>query len=475
MADVASYPIIMIAATPFFIKNLGPEQYGLWMLINVIVQLMNALNFGIGDSTIKEVSHNQAKSNIEKINKSFNYNLSLSILLMILASVIGVIIAQIISHYNVFNIAPSIMLEAKGAIILVSISTGFKLIEQVFLSLFKGLQRFDIASKLNMFSRISVLLSAIGAVAMGFGILQITKITVFINIFNLSIQAFIILKHTQIKTIIPRFNWKNEDKQSSNHIWFWLQSVIALLGFLSDRLIIGHFSDLKTVGYYAIAALIGSQIHNTLLNFGSFVFPKVSANNALNKSTTEIYLLARFIIAGAGWLVIVILLISGHKIFDWWLGTDVFTQSFHYIKLYLAYSAVILLIIVPFYFINGSYLVKLNTLFETTIRSCHVVAMYLSFKQWGMDGLLWSLIITTIINIPFQYYMFNKYILKTTSIKDAFLPIIPALPIILIAIVDNWMLMIILIIFTLLTYKWIYYDKAKNSFGHFIFKLNEKI
>ena len=443
------------------------------MLINVIVQLMNALNFGVGDSTIKEVSYNQAQSNIEKVNTSFNYNLSLSIVLMLLASGIGVVLAQIILQYNLFSIASNIKQEAFWAIVLFSVSTGLKFIEQVFLSLFKGLQRFDNSSKLNMLSRISVLVSTIIVVYNGFGILQIIKTTLIVNIVNLTIQAFIILKHTPIKSIFPKFNRKDNIQISQNNIWFWLQSVIALFGFLSDRLIIGQLSDLKTVGYYSIAALVGSQIQNVLLAFGSIVFPKVSADNALNKNSIQIYYVSRFLIAGLGWFIIGFLLLFGQYIFKWWLGTEVFSQAFYFIKLYLAFVAIILLMIVPYYFINGSNHLKLNSLFELVLRVTHIVAMYISYKYFGTEGLLWALILVTALNIPFQYFIFNKFILQQKGLFLAVLPLFPSLCIIGLAVSTSWVLSLVLVIIFLVLFWFIYFNKVKPVFLKLIFKNNE--
>lgn len=300
----------MVVATPFFINHLGAEQYGLWMLINVVVQVMNALNFGLGDSTIKDVSKNHALDFKQPLNESFNRNLSLGIILMFCCLLLGFIVSKIISYNGWFHIEQEYMPKAMLTLVLFSWSAGLKFIEQVFLSVFKGLQRFDIAARLSMLSRLSVLCSAVLVVYWGFDVLMIVKVTLLVNIINLIIQSIVLLKYTPIKSLVPHFAITNFNEVLQNNGWYWLQSVIALFGFLSDRIIIGQLSDLKTVGYYSIAALIGSQIHNALLTFGSFIFPKVSANNALNKSSSQIYFVSGFLIARLGWSVIALLLLS---------------------------------------------------------------------------------------------------------------------------------------------------------------------
>jgi O-antigen/teichoic acid export membrane protein len=468
LADVITYPLIMLIATPFFIHQLGASQYGLWMLVNVVMQLINVLNFGVGDSTIKATSHYYAQHDYSLLNRSFNYNLGLSILLMILASVVGLILAWLVHHDLLFTIDNSVKQQAFSAISLCALSAGLKIIEQVFLSVFKGLQRFDIASKLNLTSRVSVLLISVVVVHAGYGLSEIIMTTVAVNILNIVAQIIVVLSYTQIKFSFPSFNQQSNQLFLKNNIWFWLQSMIAIVGFLADRLILGEFADLETIGYYSIATMIGSQIHNVLLSFGSFVFPKVTAYQTVNKSTLDIYYMARFAIAGAGWFIIMLILLFGNSALTWWLGEEVFAHAYPYIRLYLVYIAVILLITVPYHFINGSNYVKLNSLFETVLRSLHLVFMFIAYQYYQTEGLIWALIVVTIINIPFQYYLFHKYVLNLKQIKAAILPVLPAICFVLLILVELWWQKLIIVGIFLLLFWFIYLVKVEPYLHRFI-------
>jgi O-antigen/teichoic acid export membrane protein len=474
LADVVSYPLLMIVATPFFINKLGSEQYGLWMLINVIVQVMNGLNFGLGDSTIKEVSKYKATNAFERLNSSFNRNLSLSIILLLCCLILGFISTKVIAYNNWFHIKPADMQKAMLTLFLFAFAAGLKFVEMVFLSVFKGLQRFDIAARLSILSRLSVLCSSILVVWMGYDVLMIVKVTLLVNAFNLIVQSVVVIKYSPVVSLTPRFKKNSFTGIFENNGWYWLQSVIALLGFLSDRIIIGQLSDLKTLGYYSIAALVGSQIHNVLLTFGAFVFPKVSTNEALKRGSNEVYYLSRFLIAGLGWSVITVLLVFGGFIFQWWLGEAIFAQSYRYIKLYLAFASVILLIIVPYYFLNGSKFVRVNSLFEIILRGSHMVSMYFSYIYFGMEGLLWALIITTILNIPFQYYLFNRLVLKEYHILECVYPLLPALFIVGLVFSNTFWVSLLISLFAIITFNWVYYSKAAAMVKNFMLKSNEQ-
>jgi O-antigen/teichoic acid export membrane protein len=470
--DLISYPLLMIAATPFFIKELGPEQYGLWMLINVVVQVMNALNFGVGDSTIKEVSKFHAIQFSDKIEEAFNRNFSLSVLLMFLCLVIGSAISLAIPYWHLFHIPEKDIEMGMKVLFLFSFSAGLKFIEQVFISVIKGYQRFDISSILSMISRLSGLVSAIVVVYLGNGLLEIVKVFLLVTILNLLLQAFVINWVTKIHFKLPSFKDLEFKQILDKNGWFWLQSVIALFGFLSDRFLIGSLTDLKTVGYYSIAVLIGSQIHNVLLVFGSFVFPKVSALNALNKNISNIYFVSRFLITGLGWFVISILLLFGDFLFEWWLGAETYLLAIDYIRIYLSFAATILLIIIPFHFINGSEKIKLNSLFEFILRSSLILSMLIGFHLNGIIGLLWGLVIGSLLNMPFQYYLFHKFIMGFKNIQLSILPVLPTLCLIIMGQLEDIALKFVFFGFFLFFF-WLIYYKMGNINLAKLLKKNE--
>src|SRR5687768_6728550 len=87
--ELTLYPLLMIVATPIFIKKLGIEQYGLWMLVNTITIGINVLNIGVGDTNIRLISRYRAEGRSESITDVFNFNFSFSLALCFLALMVG--------------------------------------------------------------------------------------------------------------------------------------------------------------------------------------------------------------------------------------------------------------------------------------------------------------------------------------------------------------------------------------------------
>lgn len=469
--DLALFPILVIIATPIFISKLGIEQYGLWMLVGTVTLIINLLNFGIGDSVIKLISQYRATNNQEMIQHTFGCNFSLSLLLFTASIIVGALFYyfEVISFfYNTFNYK-----LANTIVFLSCISLGLKFIEIVFLSVFKGFERFDISAKLSLLSKNSVVIVNILMVYFGNSLETIVWTTLIINILNILLQYHTlkyIHKHILDDCLVNVFN--NQNLIWQHNFWYWLQSSIALIGFLSDKLLVARLTDTKTYGYYYIASMLCTNIHNVLLSFGNFSFPRVSYKLASQKNIYGLYIFSRATLTMLGWSICFGLIVFGDFFFKIWLGSETYSKSIFYIKLYLVYEAVMLMIIVPFQFVNGSKFIWLNSLFEILIRSSHIIAMIAGNYLYGINGILYGLIIASIVNIPFQYYKLHQLVIKKQLTLNHIKIITPLLFLFFIPIFDSWISTTILSTLFIISTKLIYFDEGKKYY-YAVFKKNK--
>ena len=462
--DLGIYPIMMIIATPIFIKNLGYEQYGIWMLASTVNQFIFVLNFGLVDSTIKIISVNRALSKNSLIVSSINTNWSQAIIICVLSSILGGVISLTPLVEFWFHIPNHLLYTAKTVLFLAFTSAGIKFCEMVLLSIFKGYERFDTSSQLSLLSRNSVVIINIFLVILGYSLSVIFLSIVLINIFNVLVQLITISKKFTTLKFTPKLSLKlqfiNKDQ-----FWYWLQSVIGLIGFLSDKLFVGYFTNLKTLGMYSIASLVGNQLYNILMSLGGFMFPKVAYEKSLNNTFLQLYHNSRFVIAAVGWVLIYILLSNGNWIFSWWLGNDYYKESIEYINLYLVFVSFMLLNIIPYQFINASDSLHYNSLLEIILRMSHVFGIIIGYYFNGVNGLLWGLIIATTINMIFQYFVFYKVVLKLPSHLNSILIIIPALGFIIYVFNLSSVINFSAFCFSLITFYLFYYKSSNLFFG----------
>jgi hypothetical protein len=227
-------------------------------------------------------------------------------------------------------------------------------------------------------------------------------------------------------------------------------------------LAVAWLTDIKTLGYYYIASMVAANIHNFFLAFGAFIFPRVSFKLASKNDIEQLYLVSRSLIALPGWIIIGFLIVGGDFIFKLWLGNATYTQSIFFIKLYLVFEAGMLLIIIPFHFINGTKQLKLNSFFEGIIRISHFAAMLIGYSFNDVNGIIYGLIFSTCLNIPFQYYYFHKSVITQIGSFQFLLIIIPVLCLLGILLSGTVLLQIVFILAFILSSKVIYFDQSKR-------------
>lgn len=461
--DLALFPVLVIIATPIFIEKLGIEQYGLWMLVGTITLLINLLNFGIGDSVIRFVSQYRAINNESSIKQTFAYNFSLSLWLCLASIIVG----SLLYYFNIISFFyKSTNYQLANTIVFLSCaSMGVKFIELVILSVFKGFERFDISSKLSLLSKNSVVLTNIGMVFIESNLTTIVWWVLVINLLNVLLQLLILNyfnRSIMTNCLVNVFNKQNLIWQ--HNFWYWLQSSIALIGFLSDKLLIAKLTDTKTYGYYYIASMLCTNIHNVLLSFGNFSFPRVSYKLASQKNIYGLYIFSRATLTMLGWTICFGLIVFGDFFFKIWLGAETYSNSIFYIKLYLVYEAVMLMIIIPFQFTNGSKFIWLNSLFEILIRSSHILAMMIGSYLYDINGILYGLIIASIFNIPYQYYKLHRLVIQKQLQLNHIKIVIPLLFLFFIPIFDSWISTTILSTLFIISTKLIYFDEGKKYY-----------
>lgn len=461
LIELSVYPVLMIVAAPVFIRQLGIEQYGLWMLITNITLGVNVLNIGVGDTNIRLISQYRAQNDAASVQKVAQHNFSLALFLCFCAVLAGSVFYST-GFIGIFYKSADQQL-ANTLLLMACFSTGVKFIEIAVLSVFKAFERFDMNSKLMLLSKNSVLLVSLVLVLLGYKLAAVFALTVLINCVNVMIQLMVLYRFDKALISLPSFVFLKQKLDKLNYnFWYWLQSVIGLLGYLADKLVVAYFTDIKTLGYYSIASLIGTQIHNFFMAFGGFIFPRVSYKLASESGITPMYFAVRGLIALPGWLITGFLIVGGDVVFRLWLGEETYLHSIFFIKLYLAFISFLLLGITPFYFINGTTMIRLNSLFELFLRGSHFLCMIAGFYLYGVSGILFGLLVSTLVCVPVQYFFFHRFVIPAAGKFQHLLVILPALCLVALVFSKSVIFELSLVIGFIVLCKLIYFDPAQR-------------
>ena len=73
LANIIVYPVVFLALTPFFIDQLGEDDFGIWMLLNSYVYIaVHIVSFGMGNSITAHIAEAMGKQNKSKLYTYIN-------------------------------------------------------------------------------------------------------------------------------------------------------------------------------------------------------------------------------------------------------------------------------------------------------------------------------------------------------------------------------------------------------------------
>lgn len=415
------YPVIFMALTPYFINHLGEEMFGLWMFLNSLLIAFQVFNFGLAPATMKYVAQYRHSHQHINVRAVINTNLSLSLLLMILSFAVGFYIAGAVRYANLFNFPLPLKMFAASAIQITSFIIGLKFTEQIFLSAFKGFERYDIYAMLNAVIRFG---------ALAINLVQVTyHQSLLVMLFtNLCITvSMLIVQYIVLKKMFPQFKIALIFRKTliAENIRFglftWLQSLAVIVVFQIDRYFVITYGGLEKLGYYVLTATILISMHSCLSACATWLIPKIVRSKDAPAESRRLYISMRAFITMLSLSGICLFYMLHQPLFTVWMGTEKFSQIKTYMKLFAVFELFYMLIIVPPLYLNYSGREKAGTLLIYSVSLLNIVGIVSGFFYWNsIEGLLYGLIASAIISAVVVYVYMSVSILHGNLFYETF-------------------------------------------------------
>ncbi len=403
---------IIIFITPFIIKHVGKEEFGIWALVGVISSYAQLSDFGITDSLIKFMAEYKAKDDNLQLNSLINTAFVIYILIsLVFGTVIIIVLPLIIS--TILCIPPELTAKA-SYVFTIAISLFFiNMTMGVFGSLIIGFQRMGYSNLISLVSTIIMALGTFFILSGGYGLEGLIYNNVFITIFVVISNVFVAwrlfpqmrlnpFKHFSRKTLrlIFGFSWKVQ-----------LSSISNLLVYQVDRVLLSHYLGLEAVSNYEVANRIATQARVFIASVFSPMVPAASSLQATDEfdKLRGLYNRSMKYMAVAGIPFSALVISLAHPFVRTWLGEGYTTSAYTMQLLMLAYM--INLLPGPGNFIlhgmNKPHIPMLNSVGAgiTNLVLCFVLV-----KQIGYYGIIIGILATIVISSVTFIMMVHKNI-----------------------------------------------------------------
>jgi O-antigen/teichoic acid export membrane protein len=390
---------------PFVINELGNIGYGFWALLQSLISYMFLLDFGLRSSLNRHLAKFYAQGNHRQANQVCNAGLMIYLTVGLAVLATSCVLAGTFQWFFAFPELDSTTII--WVVILIGSSVALRFPAAVFDAILTGLQRYDlmnIAATLSLLVRTALVLLSL---KLGYTLLAMALATFLASLLNL------LLSYTLAARVYPamRFDFSIPDMSIIKvlaHHGLYAYILIGATRLITDagNVILGAFVGAAAVTFYSIAASLTTYATNVISGISTTIPPAASdlEGKGDHEGLKALCIRGTKFVLLAGLPVLLTFILSGDTFIRLWVGED----------FYASYPPLVLLSIAwAFNYLQSAAACVLIGLSRHKMAAWLVLAQAILnlglslflVRPMGMLGVAWgALIASVLMNLVFQVH-----------------------------------------------------------------------
>lgn len=309
--------------SPFIIRSLGDQRYGIWALAFAFIDYYTLFDFGFKTAVVNLISGLHARREDGEINEVINTALFYFIALGML--IFGVTWFSAPELHRFFRISPEYRHDFVILVRIIAVGWSLAISLSVFQGAIEGFQRFKSANRIWILSLVIrsvgcalMLFLGHGLIAMGI-VVTIAQFVSFALTFLTVRRAFPALRLSPALARIAM--WKRIASYGVHSFVAYLGNTLIMQG---PPVLVGHFQSEAFVGYYALPSRLLQYVVELVTRIGYVTMPNTAGLAAAGKNR-EIMLLGTYLNRYCLVLFLpmtVFLTVYGRELIQTWLGAS---------------------------------------------------------------------------------------------------------------------------------------------------------
>ncbi|MBI5779286.1 MAG: oligosaccharide flippase family protein [Planctomycetes bacterium] len=313
--------LIAIFLTPYIIKHIGVDRFGIWAVVGILTGYFGLLDFGISTSFVKYISEFYTKKDYVKINQIINTGVTFYCIFAVIIISIGFVLINPI--LRLLSIPVELYGEARFAfslgIIIFCIFNAFS----SFGAIQGGLQRMDISNKVAIAISVPQVIGTIIFLKLGYGLPGLMVNNALILIISSIVNIVIAFKILPELRLNPFLLTKEMFKKLFGFGYkLQIAKISSITSVQIDKLLITYFLSIGLVAYFQLGSTIVEKAKSLVLLFLTALIPAFSEIDARGEREKLIEGYTR----GTKYLGLIaiplftFIIISAHHIMMAWMG-----------------------------------------------------------------------------------------------------------------------------------------------------------
>lgn len=402
---IVLYILIGLLYTPWMIRCIGQDEYGLYTLAYSIITFF-AFDFGISAAVQRFVAKYLAEGSQEKVNQclSIVYRLYIYIDITILA-VLTAVYFLIPTIYR--ELTPVQMEQFKTIYIIASL---FSVISFPFITLngiLSAYEKFVQLKICDLLAKVCTVMTCVICLWLDHGLYALVLTNAIVGLVFVAVKFIITKKETDVNVDLSIFDRPELKRILSFSGWTMVVALCQRCMFSLAPSILGYFESAAAIAVLGIAISLEAYNYTFAYALNGLFLPKIS--RILNDTGNVLPLMIRvgriqiFIIG----LVLICFIFVGKVFITAWVGGS-YSE---------AYACTLLFIIPAFFLLPADVAdqtliasgnVKYRAMVYLIMAAVNLVISFIFTHLWGLLGLAWSIFIAYMVRNACLYYIYFK-------------------------------------------------------------------
>lgn len=380
--------LVGLLYTPYMLRMLGQNDYGLYSLVASVIAYLTILDFGFGNAIIRYTAKFRAERKQREQWEMFG-------MFLIVYSVIGLIAfaGGLALYYNVDTLFDRTMTAADTSLarimmLLLTLNLLVTFPLSIFGSIITAYENFIFQRGVNIIRIILSTAVMIAMLAIGFKAIALVVVQTVFNILVLVINYLYCRRKLRIKVWFGRFNWPFLREISLYSFWIFLNAIMDRIYWGTGQFVLGTTAGTAAVAVFSVAILLQQMYMTFSTSICSVLLPKVTAMVANEKSDKELSDL--FIRMGRFQCIVMAFVLSGFMVFgngfiNVWAGAE-YHQSYLITCIFFITLFVPLIQNTGITILQARNQMKFRSLLYLAISTISLAMQIIFSRHWGAIG-----------------------------------------------------------------------------------------
>lgn len=278
---------IGLLLTPFIIRHLGNDEYGLYTLMGALIGYISVLDLGLNNTIVRFVAKYRARQ-----DKQGEDNF-LATVMLIYAAISAVIVLFGIGLYfnldSVFEkLTPRELAKAKVMFAILIFNLAITLPGGAFTAISSAYEHFVFPRALNIIKYCVRSLMVVGLLMLGGDSISIVLLDTAVNIVAIGLNAYYVLRILKARFRLRHFEKPLVKEIFKYSVWIFVFAMVGQFQWQSGQLILGVISRPAAVAIYGVGILLGTYYGAFSTAISGVFLPRATKMTVLEASGKEL-------------------------------------------------------------------------------------------------------------------------------------------------------------------------------------------